>query len=144
MYAHGQIIYLWLRQWGFKLLVKVKGRAHGAEYSGQRQIFCGGVEMLLHACLLWFFVNTASCILNPYPQIKPIPIKGDPGEPLFLTPLIEAGKIKEARIAAKVGQLKGAEHVTSFSGYFTVNKAFNSNLFFWFFPVEVRNVVCVI
>lgn len=96
--------------------------------------------MLLHVCLFWSFVTTASCLFNVYPKIKPVSVKGDPGNPLFLTPLIEAGRIKEAQDAAKVGPLRGAENVTSFSGYLTVNKAFNSNLFFWFFPVEVRNV----
>jgi vitellogenic carboxypeptidase-like protein len=96
--------------------------------------------MILHVFLLWWFVNTATCFFNVYPKVKQISIKGDPGEPLFLTPLIEAGKIKEAQNASRVGPLKGAENVTSFSGYLTVNKKFNSNLFFWFFPVEVRNM----
>jgi vitellogenic carboxypeptidase-like protein len=82
-------------------------------------------------------------VLNPYPNIRRIPIRGKPGEPLFLTPLIEAGKIKEAQKAARVGPLKGAENVTSFAGYLTVNKKFDSNLFFWFFPAEVRNVLDV-
>lgn len=100
--------------------------------------------MLLHVCLLWSILTTATCLFNAYPKIKLISHKGDPGKPLFLTPLIEAGRIKEAQDAAKVGPLRGAENVTSFSGYLTVNKAFNSNLFFWFFPVEVRNVICVI
>lgn len=26
----------------------------------------------------------------------------------------------------------------SYAGYFTVNKEYNSNLFFWFFPAEVN------
>jgi vitellogenic carboxypeptidase-like protein len=106
----------------------------------QERIFAGRFKMLLLAFIAWSFVNTASCFLNVYPKIKQISFRGDPGEPLYLTPLIEAGKIKEAQDAAKVGPLKGAENITSFSGYLTVNKKFNSNLFFWFFPVEVRNV----
>jgi vitellogenic carboxypeptidase-like protein len=81
--------------------------------------------------------------MNVYPKIKQICIKDEPGEPLFLTPLIEAGKIEEAQKSARVGPLKGAENVTSFSGYLTVNKKFDSNLFFWFFPAEVRNVLYV-
>lgn len=96
--------------------------------------------MLLLAFFVWSFVNTASCFFNVYPKIKQISFRGNPGEPLYLTPLIEAGKIKEAQGAARVGPLKGAENITSFSGYLTVNKKFNSNLFFWFFPVEERNV----
>jgi hypothetical protein len=99
--------------------------------------------MVLFVLLLWLSVNAVSCVLNVYPTIKQIPIKGDPGEPLFLTPLIEAGKIEEAQKAARVGPLKGAENVTSFSGYLTVNKKFDSNLFLWFFPAEVRNALFV-
>jgi vitellogenic carboxypeptidase-like protein len=97
--------------------------------------------MLLFVLLLWSTVNGVSCVLNVYPKIKQISIKGEPGEPLFLTPLIEAGKIDEAQIAARVGPLKGAENVTSFSGYLTVNKKFDSNMFFWFFPAEVSNTL---
>lgn len=106
----------------------------------QEQMFAGRFEMLFLVFLVWSFVNPSSCFFNVYPKIKQISFKGDPGEPLYLTPLIEAGKIKEAQIAASVGPLKGAENITSFSGYLTVNKKFNSNLFFWFFPIEVRNV----
>jgi vitellogenic carboxypeptidase-like protein len=109
----------------------------------QERIFAGSFEILLLAFLVWSFVNTASCFFGAYPNIKQISSKGNPGEPLYLTPLIEAGKVKEAQIAARAGPLKGAENITSFSGYLTVNKKFNSNLFFWFFPVEVRNMLVI-
>lgn len=56
------------------------------------------------------------------------------GSPLFLTPLLEAGKIKEARSLSQVHL--GHRHGHSFSGYFTVNKEYNSNLYFWFFPAR--------
>ncbi|XP_017281911.1 probable serine carboxypeptidase CPVL [Kryptolebias marmoratus] len=57
----------------------------------------------------------------------------DPGAPLFLTPYLEKGAIDEARKLSVVGDLPGA-NVKSYSGYLTVNKQYNSNLFFWFFP----------
>lgn len=38
-----------------------------------------------------------------------------------------------ARKLSLVGDLPGA-NVKSYSGYLTVNKKYNSNLFFWFFP----------
>ncbi|XP_041985550.1 uncharacterized protein LOC121737884 [Aricia agestis] len=59
------------------------------------------------------------------------------GEPLLLTPLIEAKKLGEARNAAKVDPalFMGRE---SYSGYLTVNKQYNSNLFFWYFPAPGR------
>ncbi|XP_070394204.1 venom serine carboxypeptidase-like isoform X1 [Dermacentor albipictus] len=56
------------------------------------------------------------------------------GETLYLTPLIEAGRLDEAKFLSKVGRI-GADHeVPSFAGYITVNPQFNSNLFFWFVP----------
>ncbi|KAF5290402.1 hypothetical protein FQR65_LT11579 [Abscondita terminalis] len=56
-------------------------------------------------------------------------------EPLLLTPFIENKNITEAREKAEVKYDK-LEVVKSYSGYFTVNVEFNSNLFFWFFPSE--------
>lgn len=38
-----------------------------------------------------------------------------------------------ARKLSLVGGLPGA-NVKSYAGYLTVNKQYNSNLFFWFFP----------
>jgi len=56
--------------------------------------------------------------------------------PLFLTPLIHAGKISEARRAARVTDLPGPT-VESYAGYFTVNAVdCGSNLFFWYFPAK--------
>ena len=63
----------------------------------------------------------------------PFPDDEDTGEPLFLTPLIESGKIEEARNKAVV-QHKEMDDVSSYAGYLTVNKYYNSNMFFWFFP----------
>ncbi|XP_028836518.1 putative serine carboxypeptidase CPVL [Denticeps clupeoides] len=61
----------------------------------------------------------------------------DPGKALFLTPYVEDGRIEEARKLSLVEPLPGA-NVKSYSGYLTVNKAYNSNMFFWFFPAQVR------
>ncbi|XP_011266007.2 venom serine carboxypeptidase isoform X1 [Camponotus floridanus] len=73
--------------------------------------------------------------ITVYPRLKQYPLADgeDPGIPLFLTPLIENGEIQEARTKALV-QHKDMGNVTSYSGYFTVNETYNSNLFFWFFP----------
>ncbi|XP_061919041.1 probable serine carboxypeptidase CPVL [Entelurus aequoreus] len=57
----------------------------------------------------------------------------DPGAPLFVTPYLEKGAIDEARALSQVRELPG-DNVKSHAGYFTVNKKYNSNLFFWFFP----------
>jgi len=93
----------------------------------------------LAVCFL-LVIHEARGIFNVYPKARSTPLDGDPGEPLFLTPLLQAGKFKEARDKALVPPLKGAEGVVSYSGYFTVEKTFNSNMFFWFFPAEVKNV----
>jgi len=56
-------------------------------------------------------------------------------EPLFLSPLIKAGKIDEAREAARV-HLEGPK-IESYSGYLTVNTPdCGSNMFFWYFPAK--------
>ncbi|GFT56660.1 probable serine carboxypeptidase CPVL [Nephila pilipes] len=57
------------------------------------------------------------------------------GQPLILTPYIENGQIEQARFLSKVGRLpRVPRNIPSYSGFFTVNKAYNSNMFFWFFP----------
>nr|CAD7204550.1 unnamed protein product [Timema douglasi] len=94
------------------------------------------MNFFVHCIIISSFFNSGLCFLNVYPKVRQIPVTGDPGEPLFLTPLIEAGNINEAKKASRVGVLEGAERIESYSGYITVNKSFNSNLFFWFFPAE--------
>jgi vitellogenic carboxypeptidase-like protein len=58
-------------------------------------------------------------------------------DPLILTPYIETQRIDEARSLSSVKNLPNAPEMTSYSGFFTVNKQFESNLFFWFFPAMV-------
>ncbi|XP_054157694.1 probable serine carboxypeptidase CPVL [Oppia nitens] len=53
---------------------------------------------------------------------------------LFLTPFIESGRIAAGQQASLVTGLPDAPNITSYSGYLTVNKEFNSNMFFWYFP----------
>ncbi|GBP20584.1 Venom serine carboxypeptidase [Eumeta japonica] len=62
------------------------------------------------------------------------------GEPLILTPLIEQDKLEEARKAAMVESDYILPGVESYAGYLTVNKEYNSNLWFWYFPVSKRSV----
>lgn len=72
-----------------------------------------------------------------FPPAPPFSTTDDnPGEPLFLTPLIEAGELAEARQRSQVTGLD--TDVESYSGYFTVNKEHDSNLFFWFFPAKAN------
>ena len=68
----------------------------------------------------------------PRTPIKP---NDDPGEPLLLTPFIESGQIDQARNLSRVN-LQPDYSFPSYSGFLTVNKTHQSNLFFWFFPAQ--------
>ncbi|KAJ2943031.1 hypothetical protein O0L34_g15223 [Tuta absoluta] len=58
----------------------------------------------------------------------------DTGKPLFLTPYIKKRNIKEARKLAEVPFTKDNFNITSYSGFLTVDKKYNSHHFFWYFP----------
>lgn len=92
---------------------------------------------LLTLCILVHSSTSVSKFPNYYRQItsKPINTNEDNGEPLILTPYIESGRIEEARKAARVSH-KAFQNVTHYTGFFTVNKTHNTNLFAWFCPSE--------
>ncbi|GAB0086714.1 Carboxypeptidase [Sergentomyia squamirostris] len=91
--------------------------------------------------LFFLFLINSVCgsFINPYPRLKLKPVSGDDdvGEPLFLTPLLQAGKIAEARNLSVVDHPE-MNFAPSYSGYLTVDKQYNSNLFFWYFPAKVN------
>nr|XP_023012514.1 venom serine carboxypeptidase-like [Leptinotarsa decemlineata] len=70
-----------------------------------------------------------------YGKISTKAVTGDFGEPLLLTPLIEQNRIKEAQAAARVS-LEEFNQVKSYAAFLTVDKIYNSNMFFWFFPAK--------
>lgn len=84
-------------------------------------------------CLVFTIETGFASFLKNYARIETVKFHGEAGEPLILTPLLENNKIKEAQSAAKVVDPIFL-NVTSYSGYFTVSKLYNSNMFFWFFP----------
>lgn len=92
------------------------------------------LQALLCAILAVSLVSVEGFV-NVYPQPKSRPRRHaeNAAEPLFLTPLIESGRIDEARGKATV-EHKEMDDVGSYAGFLTVNKEYNSNLFFWFFP----------
>ncbi|CAG2110145.1 unnamed protein product, partial [Medioppia subpectinata] len=55
-------------------------------------------------------------------------------DPLLLTPFIESNRLVEAKRLSSVTELPNAHNISSYSGFLTVNKKLNNNLFFWFFP----------
>ncbi|XP_028614239.1 probable serine carboxypeptidase CPVL isoform X2 [Grammomys surdaster] len=62
---------------------------------------------------------------------------GNAGKPLFLSPYIKTGKIKEGQRKSMVSPFPGM-YDKSYAGYITVNQTYNSNLFFWFFPARIQ------
>lgn len=79
-----------------------------------------------------FLHNHLSRIEKSQSQQESIDL-GEPGEPLFLTTYIEEGKIEEGRQLSRVSFTENL-NITSYSGFFTVDKKYNSNLFLWYFP----------
>ena len=57
-------------------------------------------------------------------------------DPLILTPYLKNGQAQKARELAKV---QGIGSMESYSGFFTVNESFDSNIFFWYFPAQNNN-----
>lgn len=75
--------------------------------------------------------------INPYPRFKHYHDGGDPGEALYLTDIIAKDPL-EAQKRAKVDGDGLLGQVQSYAGYLTVNKQYESNTFFWYFPAEVN------
>ena len=64
----------------------------------------------------------------------------DVGQPLILTPFLESGQVQKARELSMVKNLScsgSSANIETYSGFFTVNKTYDSNLFFWFAPAQV-------
>lgn len=75
--------------------------------------------------------------INPYPRFQEFNDGGNPGEPLFLTPLINNESIPRSEIQQRAKVVGSQYHdVESYAGFLTVNPNFNSNMFFWYFPAE--------
>ncbi|XP_047518088.1 venom serine carboxypeptidase [Pieris napi] len=82
---------------------------------------------------------SVQCMFYRYPKLNLTePDGGDPGSPLFLTQYVESGNITEGRRLARV-EFTEALRIKSYSGFFTVNKKYDSNQFFWYFPAMVPN-----
>ncbi|KAL3831836.1 hypothetical protein ACJMK2_023536 [Sinanodonta woodiana] len=100
------------------------------------------MNVLIAMCCLSFlplFQSHRNAFFNIYPRKFSMVSNCDgvdPGQPLFLTPYIESLQIKRARQLSRVGPL-GGFNLESYAGFFTVNKNYNSSMFFWFFPAQV-------
>lgn len=63
---------------------------------------------------------------------------GNYGEKLILTDYLTSSNFRSGELIWKeLARVSNITDVLSYSGFFTVNQEFNSNLFFWFFPAAV-------
>jgi len=60
----------------------------------------------------------------------------DDGDALFITPYLKEGKIEEAKSLARVSLPNDTLEIESYSGFFTVNETYKSNMFFWYFAAK--------
>ncbi|XP_062128401.1 venom serine carboxypeptidase-like [Drosophila sulfurigaster albostrigata] len=78
-----------------------------------------------------------SSLMHPYPPFSYYDDGIDPGEALFVTPLMRNHSLSKEDIQS-MARVRGKQflNVKSYAGFLTVNNAYNSNLFFWYFPAE--------
>lgn len=96
------------------------------------------MKRLVFLCLTVLWVTEARLFTNPYPKVEEFHDAGDPGQPVFLTPLIRANQIRDAQSAAFVNDSEILQFAESYAGYLTVNETYDSNLFFWYFKAKVN------
>lgn len=94
------------------------------------------MDNLMLALTLTVLIGVAQCTFNPYPRYREYFDDGDVGEPVYLTEYIEKGQFELAKNLSLVNH-DDMKWLTSYAGYLTVNKNYNSNLFFWFFPAKL-------
>uniref|UniRef100_A0A1B6DKD2 Carboxypeptidase n=1 Tax=Clastoptera arizonana TaxID=38151 RepID=A0A1B6DKD2_9HEMI len=83
---------------------------------------------------IFAFFITSKSVMGTYQNV---PNSNDPGEPLLLTPYVESGKIALAQNLSKVSPF--IDGIESYSGFFEVDKQYDSQMFFWFFPAINKN-----
>ncbi|KAH7961923.1 probable serine carboxypeptidase CPVL [Rhipicephalus sanguineus] len=54
--------------------------------------------------------------------------------PLYLTPYVVQGRVRDARERSRVGAIGGSPDIESYAGFLTVRERQLNHLFFWFFP----------
>ncbi|CRK97539.1 CLUMA_CG010927, isoform A [Clunio marinus] len=92
---------------------------------------------ILFVFSLFVSFNSAKLFINPYPSFKSHQVSSsefDDDGALFITPLLESGKkVEEIQKMAAI-DLPDLKDFPGYSGFITVNKTTNSNMFFWYFP----------
>ncbi|XP_067008046.2 venom serine carboxypeptidase-like [Anabrus simplex] len=94
------------------------------------------VVTLLVAAAVENALSDEYLLRSAYPTWLPARAQCKPGDRLILTQYMERDMLDEGRERARVEGYPFCDDIPSYAGYFIVNKEFNSNLFFWFFPAE--------
>lgn len=81
-------------------------------------------------------VKNGSTAVSAEKKPNPINPNGNYGDKLILTDYMLRSRSGEL-IWKELARVSNITDVLSYSGFFTVNQEFNSNLFFWFFPAAV-------
>ena len=89
--------------------------------------------------LPWFYERSnfiASIIIYKHYNVFRINIIVNRNVFSILIP-IRQNRLSEEKTLTEVRRLTNTEHIASYSGFFTDDRKYNSNLFFWFFPSTV-------
>ncbi|XP_070505245.1 venom serine carboxypeptidase-like [Chironomus tepperi] len=97
------------------------------------------IKFLLIYSIFLINLSCAKLFINPYPRFEThngdnSEVDGD--DVLYITPLLESGKNVEDIQKMATVTLDDLKAYSSYSGFFTVNKTYNSNMFFWYFPAQ--------
>jgi len=84
-------------------------------------------------CILNIFA--LSLIFSVVAVFASVEFKSESASPLILTPFIQSGEIEKAQALSRVKLYD--EYFKSYSGFFTVNPEWDSNIFFWYIPAKV-------
>jgi hypothetical protein len=95
----------------------------------------GEMAALYIFCMVALVIAFVFCFIEIVPFTHGVNSEKQ-ASPLFLTPLLESNEILKAQQLSRV--TPDIANTTSFSGYFTVDKECESNLFFWFFHAQTN------
>ncbi|XP_041367311.1 probable serine carboxypeptidase CPVL isoform X2 [Gigantopelta aegis] len=113
---------------------------------GTNSEVCQMSRCALASCIILAFLCVASVVVAVVFIImeeRPVQVpKQDDdvvsvGEPVFLSPLVDEGKLTEAKQQSRVTQLAGFNDEI-YAGFITIDKKYNSNLYFIYFPARVN------
>lgn len=79
-------------------------------------------------------------VRDRYFKVKQSPFRSSAGDVLILSDYLKDNEVEKARELSVVNMEDLTANTPSHSGYINVDKEHNSNLWFWYFPVEQYDV----